>query len=38
MPYFDDLYLDVVLLPSGDMYLLDEDELEEAYANGNISK
>ncbi|MGF9966763.1 DUF402 domain-containing protein [Bacillus rhizoplanae] len=38
MPYFDDLYLDVVLLPNGDMYLLDEDELEDAYANGNISK
>ncbi|SDZ02533.1 MULTISPECIES: DUF402 domain-containing protein [Bacillus] len=38
MPYFDDLYLDVVLLPNGDIYLLDEDELEEAYRDGDISK
>ncbi|MCI0765656.1 DUF402 domain-containing protein [Bacillus sp. TL12] len=38
MPYFDDLYLDVVLLPNGDVYLLDEDELEEAYIDGAISK
>ncbi|KEK23694.1 DUF402 domain-containing protein [Bacillus gaemokensis] len=38
MPYFDDLYLDVVLLPNGDVYLLDEDELEEAYTVGDISK
>lgn len=28
--YFYDLYLDVVLLPNGKLYLLDEDELEEA--------
>ncbi|MEN1935482.1 DUF402 domain-containing protein [Paenibacillus sp. 102] len=38
MPYFDDLYLDVVLLPNGDVYLLDEDELETAYMDGDISK
>ncbi|MBO1624372.1 DUF402 domain-containing protein [Bacillus arachidis] len=38
MPYFDDLYLDVVLLPNEDIYLLDEDELEEAYRDGDISK
>jgi len=38
MPYFDDLYLDVVLLPNRDIYLLDEDELEEAYRDGDISK
>ncbi|MCL6459025.1 MAG: DUF402 domain-containing protein, partial [Gorillibacterium sp.] len=30
MPYCDDLYLDVVLLPDGQLFLLDEDELEEA--------
>ncbi|MDM5154056.1 DUF402 domain-containing protein [Bacillus sp. DX1.1] len=38
MPYFDDLYLDVVLLPNGDIYLLDEDELEEAYRDKDVSK
>ncbi|SFC14435.1 hypothetical protein SAMN04488168_102175 [Bacillus sp. 491mf] len=38
LPYFDDLYLDVVLLPSGDTYVLDEDELEEAYTEDDISK
>ena len=31
LPYFDDLYLDVVLLPNGEIYVLDEDELEDAY-------
>lgn len=30
MPYCDDLYLDVVLLPDGQLFLLDEDELAEA--------
>ena len=38
MPYFDDLYLDVVLLSNGDLYLLDEDELEEAYVARDISE
>ena len=38
MPYFDDLYLDVVVLPNGELYLLDEDELEEAYIAGDIAK
>lgn len=38
LPYFDDLYLDVVLLPNDELYLLDEDELEEAYRDGDISK
>lgn len=38
LPYFDDLYLDVVLLPNGEMYVLDEDELEEAYTDGDIIK
>ena len=28
--YFDDLYLDVVMLPDGRMFLLDEDELAQA--------
>lgn len=37
IPYFEDLYLDVVLLPDGEMYVLDEDELDEALANGDIT-
>ena len=31
IPYEDDLYLDVVVTPSGDIILLDEDELKEAF-------
>ena len=30
VPYEDDLYLDIVVTPSGDVILLDEDELKEA--------
>ncbi len=35
---FDDLYLDVVLLPNGKIYVLDEDELEDAYKSGDVTK
>jgi len=38
VPWFDDLYLDVVILPGGQLYLLDEEELEDAYKRGLISK
>ncbi|MFJ8355059.1 DUF402 domain-containing protein [Bacillus paramycoides] len=38
LPYFDDLYLDVVLLPNGEIYVLDEDELEDTYSMGDITK
>ncbi len=38
IPYEDDLYLDVVLLPSKKAILLDEDELEEAFENKMITK
>ncbi|CAM3010186.1 DUF402 domain-containing protein [Hathewaya histolytica] len=38
IPYFNDLYLDVVLLPKGDTMLLDEDELEEALKIGDITE
>lgn len=38
LPYFDDLYLDVVLLPSGKVYILDEEELEDAYKSGDVTK
>ncbi len=36
--YFVDLFLDVVLLPGGRLYLLDEDELEEALQQGDINQ
>ncbi|MBO5198870.1 MAG: DUF402 domain-containing protein [Lachnospiraceae bacterium] len=37
-PRFFDLYLDLVVLPSGTNILLDEDELLEAYRAGEFSK
>ena len=36
--YFYDLYLDVVVMPDGYYYLLDEDELKEALDKNEISK
>jgi len=36
--FFDDLYLDVVVLPSSEILLLDEDELEEALEANIITK
>jgi len=36
IPYIDDLYLDLVYLPDGRIFILDEDELEEARSNGHI--
>lgn len=38
MPYEDDLYLDVVVTPKGDIILLDEDELKEAFERMEITK
>ncbi|MCM1988229.1 DUF402 domain-containing protein [Oceanirhabdus seepicola] len=38
IPYYDDLYLDVVLLPTGEILLLDEDELKEALEDNDITK
>ncbi|ANE47881.1 hypothetical protein SY83_18055 [Paenibacillus swuensis] len=38
VPWFDDLFLDVIILPSGEVLLVDEDELEEAYDHGEITK
>lgn len=35
---FEDLYLDVVFFPSGQIDLLDEDELEDALQNGIITQ
>lgn len=37
VPWFDDLYLDVVVLKNGEIFLVDEDELEEALQRGHIS-
>ncbi len=38
IPYEDDLYLDIVVTPSGDVILLDEDELKEAYNKREITR
>jgi len=38
IPFIDDLYLDLVFLPDGAMYALDEDELEEALKANEITK
>lgn len=37
IPYFYDLYLDLVVYPDGTIIVDDMDELEEAFNNGNIS-
>lgn len=38
VPYEDDLYLDVVIVPDGRIHLLDEDELNEAYKKYEINQ
>ena len=38
VPWMDDLFLDIVVLPTGEIYLLDEDELVQAYKNETLSK
>ena len=38
IPYEDDLYLDVVIVPDGRIHLLDEDELKSAYDRKEVSK
>lgn len=37
VPWFDDLYLDIVVTPSGAAHLLDADELEQAMHAGLVS-
>jgi predicted RNA-binding protein associated with RNAse of E/G family len=37
-PCMDDLYLDIVLLPNGEIITLDEDELQEALTKGEIEQ
>ncbi|RYL93014.1 DUF402 domain-containing protein [Sporolactobacillus sp. THM7-4] len=36
--WFDDLYLDIILFPNHDLYLVDEDELAEALDAGIINR
>ena len=38
LPYMIDLYLDLVITPNGDIYILDEDELQEALENKDITE
>lgn len=38
IPYMDDLYLDIVVLPSGEVIEKDADELEQAFFTGVIDK
>ena len=38
VPYEDDLYLDVVIVPDGRIHILDEDELKDALDNNIINK
>ena len=38
VPYEDDLYLDVVIVPDGRIHLLDEDELEVVYKNNEVNQ
>ena len=38
IPYFEDLYLDVIVAPDFSIHLIDEDELKEAFENGTITK
>lgn len=38
VPYEDDLYLDVVIVPDGRIHILDEDELQQAFNEGKIEK
>ena len=38
VPYFDDLYLDLIVLPDGEIKVDDMDELEEALHQGDITQ
>lgn len=38
IPWLDDLFLDIILLPSEEVIQKDADELEEAYLNGIIEE
>ena len=38
IPYFDDLYLDLIVVPTGEVIEKDIDEIEDALEKGDISK
>lgn len=38
VPWFDDLFLDIVVLPTGAVFLMDEDELDDALSEGDITQ
>ncbi|WP_144510975.1 DUF402 domain-containing protein [Bacillus sp. FJAT-22090] len=38
IPWMDDLFLDIVVLPTGEIIQLDEEELEEAFENRIITQ
>jgi len=38
IPWFEDLYLDIVVLPSREAMLLDADELDAALVEGKITE
>ena len=38
IPYEDDLYLDLVIMPNGERIVIDEDELLNAKENGDITQ
>ena len=38
VPYIEDLYLDVIMTPDGKVVMFDEDELQEALLNNEITK
>ncbi|QUG42297.1 DUF402 domain-containing protein [Psychrobacillus sp. INOP01] len=37
VPWWDDLFLDIIVLPTGEVIQQDEDELEEALESGSIN-
>jgi predicted RNA-binding protein associated with RNAse of E/G family len=37
IPWFEDLYIDIVVLANRKIFVLDEDELEEALKSGEVS-
>lgn len=38
IPFEDDLYLDMIITPTGEMLVIDENELQDAFNNGEITQ